>query len=275
MSEWEVQYWIGDGEIQDIPYSKYWDNEEEEKKKAFYVLDNDFSRAEEYLQKTGLPRDYKRCLKAMKKRFGKTLSGVGMDLAAGNLWMVPLILNSGPIDRLYCLEYSHHRLLKIGPNFLKHHHIRKDKIVLVLGNFYDLHVSDHSLDFLVLVQAFHHSEHPEKLLSEMKRVLKPDGVIIITGEHAVYLWKGYLKRILMYLASKFFSKNLQRRLFSETYDIQKIFPKRDEIYPPDPIIGDHYYTLGEYQSLFRKFDFDTLHLKYLRSPFRSFVLRNN
>ena len=275
MSEWEVQYWVKDDEIQDIPYSNYWDNEEEEKKKPFYVLDDNFSKVEEYLRQTGLPRDYKKCLKAMQKHFGKTLEGIGMDMAAGNLWAVPLILNSGAIDKLYCLEYSRHRLLKNGLKYLQHYNVPKDKIVLVLGNFYNLQLSDHSLDFLILVQAFHHSDNAEKLLVEMKRVLKPDGVVIIIGEHAVYLWKGYLKHIFKYLVSKFIPPNLQLRLFTKTYDPLKMIPNRCDIYPTDPVLGDHYYTLGEYKSLFSKFDFETRHVKYIGSPFRSFILKNN
>ena len=187
MTDWEVQYWVQDEEVKDISYSDYWTDEENEKQKPFYVLDDNFSKAEEYLKSTGLARDFKNCLKVLKNNFGKNLEGVGMDLAAGNLWAVPLILDSGNIDKLYCLEYSRHRLLKIGPRFLEHYNVPKDKIVLVHGNFYELRLPDHSLDFLILVQAFHHSHQPENLLAEMKRVLKPDGIILMIGEHAVYL----------------------------------------------------------------------------------------
>jgi ubiquinone/menaquinone biosynthesis C-methylase UbiE len=67
-------------------------------------------------------------------------------------------------------------------------------------------------------------------LPEMKRVLKPDGIILIIGEHAVYLWKGYLKYALKYLTGKLFPKNLQRRIFPEIGDVNKFFLERDEIY---------------------------------------------
>ena len=275
MTDWEVQHWIKDEDVKEISFSNYWTDEEHEKSKPFYVLDNNFSKAEEYLKSTGLQKDFKKCLEVLKNYFGKKLGGVGMDLAAGNLWTVPLILESGNIDKLYCLEYSQHRLLKLGPKFLEHYNVPKEKIVLVRGNFYDLHLPDHSLDFLILVQAFHHSNQPEKLLTEMKRVLKPGGAILILGEHAVYLWKGYLKCALKYFASKFFSKNIHCRLFPEIGDIQKLIPERSKIYPPDPVLGDHYYTLKEYKTLFRKFDFEISHLKGFRSPFRSFILKGN
>ena len=275
MTDWEVQYWVQDEEVKDISYSDYWTDEENEKLKPFYVLDDNFSKAEEYLKSTGLARDFKNCLKVLKNNFGKNLEGVGMDLAAGNLWAVPLILDSGNIDKLYCLEFSRHRLLKIGPRFLEHYNVPKDKVVLVHGNFYELRLPDHSLDFLILVQAFHHSHQPEKLLAEMKRVLKRDGIILIIGEHAVYLWKGYLKYALKYLAGKLFPKNIQRRIFPEIGDVNKFFLARDEIYPPEPVLGDHYYTLGEYQALFKKLDFEIFHMKKLRSQFRSFVLKGN
>ena len=130
-----------------------------------------------------------------------------------------------------------------------------------------------SLDFLILVQAFHHADYPEKLLGEMKRVLKPNGTIIITGEPAIYLWKGYLKHAVKFFLSKIITKKLKNKLLPNIENIQNFIAKRKELYPPEPVLGDHYYTYNEYQSFFRKFNFEVWHFKDWGSPHRSFVLK--
>jgi len=44
-------------------------------------------------------------------------------------------------------------------------------------------LENNSVDFIFLCQAFHHADDPEKLIYEIRRVLKPDGIVIIIGEH--------------------------------------------------------------------------------------------
>jgi ubiquinone/menaquinone biosynthesis C-methylase UbiE len=39
-----------------------------------------------------------------------------------------------------------------------------EKIVLARGTFYDLHLPDGSVDFVLLSQAFHHADRPGELL---------------------------------------------------------------------------------------------------------------
>ena len=273
MKDWEVLYWIKANEIQNLPYSSYWTDEKEEENKPFYILDGNFSKIEQHLEDYGLLKDLKKCLMILKKEFGQSLEGVGMDLAAGSLWAAPLILKNEKVEKLYCLEYSSHRLLKIGPKLLDYYNAPKDKIVLVLGDFYNLRLPNSSLDFLILVQAFHHADYPEKLLDEMNRVLKPNGIVIITGEPAVYLWKGYVKHAAKYFLSKIIAKKLHSKFLSNTGNIRNFIAKRKELYPPEPILGDHYYSYNEYQSFFKKYHFDVWHFKDWGSPHRSFILK--
>ena len=273
MKDLEILYWINKNDIQNIPYSSYWTDEKEEEQKPFYILDGNFSKIEKHIEDYGLLKDFEKCLMIVKKKLGKCLEGIGMDLAAGSLWTVPFILKNEKVEKLYCLEYSSHRLLKIGPKLLDYYNVPKNKVVLVLGDFYNLRLPNSSLDFLILVQAFHHADHPEKLLDEMKRVLKPNGIIIITGEPAIYIWKGYVKHAAKYILSKITTKKLQGKLLSNIYKTRSLIAKRKELYPPEPVLGDHYYTYKEYQSFFRKFHFEMWHFKDLGSRHRSFILK--
>ena len=275
MSIFNIEYWLTDSEISAIEYSDYWNNEEKEKSKEWYILDGDFSKMENYLQKTGLLKDLMQCVECLKVDFKFELHGQGIDLAAGNLWAVPYLFDLGKIDKLYCLEFSRHRLLKIGPKVLDHYSVPQEKIVLVLGSFYDLHIKDNSLDFVFLSQAFHHADKPDKLLSEIHRVLKPNGVVIIIGEHILNYRKVQLKHAIKFVISTFIPDKVQQALFGETFQVKTLITKSGELPLTDPILGDHRYTNNEYWSFFAKYNFRIKHFKKQKSQFQSFVLVGN
>jgi len=266
MTEWHIENWISDFQINKIEYSGYWNDEEKEKDKEWYILDGDFSKMERYLKTTGLSQDFKTCLEVLHTDFNRQIAGVGIDLAAGNLWATSYFFNSNltNVDMLYCLEYSEHRLLKIGPAVLDHYCIPKEKVVLALGSFYDLHIDDQSLDFVFMSQAFHHADDPNRLLKEIRRVLKPKGVVIIIGEDVVN-WRMVLK----FLISAFVPKRCQRWVFGKTF---RLIASPNGIYPHDPILGDHYYTRSEYRSMFSKYGFLMKHVRDHTLQFQSFVL---
>jgi SAM-dependent methyltransferase len=272
MAEWNIESWLTDSTLDEIEYSNYWNNEEQEKNKEWYILDGNFSKMEHLLQKTGLPRDLMQCVDCLKVDFNRELEGVGIDLAAGNLWAAPYLFNLGKIDKLYCLEYSKHRLLKIGPKVLEQYKVSKDKIFLVYGSFYDLHLKDNSLNFVFLSQAFHHADDPDRLLSEVYRVLKPRGVVIIIGEHKISYLKAYLKHAIRIVISLLIPLRIQQKLFGKTFKIKKLISRPWQLFPSDPVLGDHYYSDDEYRAMFSKYRFKMKHIGNPNSQFQSFVL---
>ncbi len=274
MAEWHIEKWISDSQINEIKYSGYWNDEEIEKKKEYYIFDGDFSKMERSLKTTGLSQDFKTCLEVLHTDFNRQIAGVGIDLAAGNLWATVYFFNFNlaNVDKLYCLEYSKHRLLKIGPEVLNHYRIPKEKVVLALGSFYDLHIDDQSLDFVFMSQAFHHADDPNRLLKEICRVLKPEGVVIIIGEHIVNYRKAQIKHAVKFLISAFVPERCQRGVFGKTFTVKRLIASPNEIYQPDPILGDHYYTYSEYRSMFSKYGFLMKHVRNHTSQFQSFVL---
>lgn len=274
MDECNVEYWLDNSRLSKIEYSGYWNDEEKEKSKEWYILNDDFSKMEDYLRKTGLPDDLERCIRFLKAGFRRELKGVGIDLAAGTLWSVPYLFNLGKIDRLYCLEYSKHRLFKIGPKVLEHYNAPKNKIVLAYGDFYDLHIEDSSLDFAFLSSAFHHADKPDKLLSEISRVLKPKGAVIIIGEHIVNYPRAYLNNAIKFFISISMPDKAQKKIFKKTFEVKTPFPQLKRPLPVDPILGDHYYTIREYRSIFSRHGFQIKRLKNHNSQFQSFVLIN-
>lgn len=272
MSDWTTEYWLLESQITDVMYSSYWNDEEEEKSKAWYILDGDFSKMENYLENTGLIEDLRTCIDILNDQFDRQLAGVGIDLAAGNLWAIPHILSCSDVRQVYALEYSKHRLFILGPAVLDHYHVPREKVILALGSFYDLKVEDESLDFILMSQAFHHANDPIRLLEELCRVLKPNGTIIIIGEHIIHYYRILARHILKVILSRVVPKNTQTRIFGKVLTKPKLIIPFKTLVPPDPVLGDHCYSDAKYWTLFSRYGFRVRCVRNRSSQFQSFVL---
>jgi len=275
MSEYKVQEWITPSEIKTIEYSGYWNDETQDKGTHWDVLDGNFGKMEAYLREKGLLRQLEESVRRLQSKFNRELHGTGADLAAGTLWAVPHLLRLGKVEKIYCVEYSRHRLFKIGPKVLEHYGVPKDKVILVLGSFYNLKLPDKSLDFVFMSAALHHADDPNALLSEVRRVLKPEGVAIVIREHiSEATLKAYVKHILRFFVSRAPS-GIQKRLFGRTFHETKLIPKSSsELFPPDPVLGDHFYTRLQYQEMFSRHGFIAEHVRDKSSSPQAFVLIN-
>ncbi|MBN2012323.1 class I SAM-dependent methyltransferase [candidate division KSB1 bacterium] len=274
MNDWNIEKWLSDSEIAEIEYSDYWNDEEKEKNKEWYILDGDFTKMEQYLQKNRLAQSLQQCIEALKNDFKRQFEGVGLDLAAGNLWAARYLFDLGVIEKLYCVEYSKHRLLRIGPKVLDYYNIPKERVVLVQGSFYNLHLPEKSVDFVFMSQAFHHADNPVKLMEEVRRVLKPNGIVIIIGEHIVAYRIKYIKHAIKFIISGF-PEYLQEFLFGNTFNVKTLIAKTNEVLPPNPVLGDHFYTDRAYKHMFSQHGFKIRHFKNHNSRFQSFLLVGN
>jgi SAM-dependent methyltransferase len=272
---YEVQYWKTPDQIRDIDYAAYWNDESRETSKEWWILDNNWEKMERYIEDSGLKYELSRALESAEDLICTPLQGTGADLASGTLWTIPLLLDGrGAVERVYAVEYSQHRLLKLGPAVLKHYRVPSEKVTLCLGSFYELHMADQSLDFLVLSQAFHHAENPPALLKEIHRVLKPNGVVIITGEHILpgLTVKGRIRHAFKFLVSKTTPRFAQNWLWGHPIEADKLFLSEDPV-PPDPVLGDHFYYDTEYNKMFTSCGFAVKQLKYPEFGKQSFLLR--
>jgi hypothetical protein len=123
-----VRRWLDTDEIRAIGYSAYWNDEEVEKEKAgFWTLEGDFARMETCLaENTTVARELEDLLSEVAPL------GSGADLAAGTLWAVLRLVAHGA-EIVYAVEYSEHRLLKLGPGVLAHYGVPLEQVVLCLG----------------------------------------------------------------------------------------------------------------------------------------------
>lgn len=269
---YRVEIWKNEDEILSIENAEYWNDCNLQKSREWAILNDDYSSLEAHLREHFFPQDLDHCLSFMQSNLGRSLEGIGIDLAAGYLWAVPHLLSAGPVTKIYCLEYSGYRLLNLGPRLLNHFRVPVEPVVLALGSFYDIKLKDASLDFAFLCAAFHHAEHPETLLKELQRVLKPSGIVIIIGEHSLTAFSTYLKHFIKFPISLFIPHPWQGWMFGKVFPRKRLFAGISEILTPDSILGDHYYIPSQYSDMFTRFGFAMHSCDRSNSRFRSFVL---
>lgn len=245
----EPLFWLDDKELLKIFSSEYWNNEDIEKEKEWFILDGNARKLLKYLDEdTTYRRQFESILRFATNN-NLRVEGVGVDVAAGVCWTTALLSRLERLERIYALEISKHRLLKIAPAVFGLFDADQRKITRVMGSFYDIKLPDKTVDFCFMSQAFHHADDPHRLLAELHRILKPSGFILVIGESPIYLndiFKRYIKNI-----TKMF-------VFPSAYKkapIYKIFPSFKELYPPDKETGDYYYQLADYECIFKSAGF--------------------
>ncbi|MFW5487273.1 MAG: class I SAM-dependent methyltransferase [Desulfovibrio sp.] len=250
-----VQVWLEEHELKQIEYSAYWNDEQAEQDKDWWVLDGDFSRMEDYLKRTGTLGALQRCI-AKAGELGRPVRGTGADVAAGVLWAVPHLISAGA-GKVHCIEFSQHRLLKLGPAVLEQYGVGTAQAELCLGSFYDIRLPDCSLDFVLLSTSFHHAKRPQELLEQVKRILKPSGCVLMFGEYAATRPSlgVYLTQAAQALCSRL-PKGVQESITGKVYPKAEWLPNFEELNPPDdPVMGDHFFTLEEYGAFFAEAGF--------------------
>ncbi|MGE0268285.1 MAG: class I SAM-dependent methyltransferase [Candidatus Omnitrophota bacterium] len=235
----EIVCWLNDNDLEKIYSSSYWNNIEEEKKKEWWIEDGNYERCLTYLKSSRLLSEYEFSEKFISETRKENL--VVADLAAGTGWISALISRLNNVREVRSVEISKHRLETLFEHSVRMLSGEPGKICRFLGSFYDLKFDTHSIDVIYLSQAFHHADKPFHLLNECDRVLKKGGRIILVGEH-YFTWLRVIKRILV---------NLIRN--------GKWTTNFYELFPPDPVLGDHYYRCSDYYFMFRSMGYSIAH----------------
>jgi SAM-dependent methyltransferase len=235
----DVQRWLSDEQLSRIYTAAYWNDVDTEKSKEWWIEDGDYGRCLEYLHNSKLMLEYRQAEEYIREIPGGALR-VG-DLAAGIGWTSALLSKLDKVAEVHAVDISVHRIERLFPHCVSMLDGVVTKIRRYLGSFYDLKLADGYLDVVFLSQAFHHAERPLHLMMECDRVLKPHGRLIMVGEHNI----GALQ-----LTRRFFKVLLQQR---------RVVADFRSLYPPDPVLGDHYYRHTDYRFLFEAMGYSVRH----------------
>jgi SAM-dependent methyltransferase len=236
----KIVKWITEEELKGIYTSEYWNDIEEEKKKEWWIEDGNYERCLKYLNKS-LMGEYKKSENFICNFDGDNIKIA--DLAAGIGWTSVLISKIKKVKEVHSVEISKHRIGALFENSVKMLSGESDKIFRYLGSFYDLKFEDNSLDIIYMSQAFHHADAPLRLLYECDRVLKNNGRVILVGESYIPI-KRILRRFLFNIVR---TKTIRFNFY--------------ELFPPDQVLGDHYYRVSDYMFMFHSLGYS---LDYVR-----------
>lgn len=126
-----------------------------------------------------------------------------LDLGCGTGEVMKLILQQDNSKILYGLDLSE-KMLEIAQKKLE------NRATLILGDSEQLPFSDCFFDVVYCNDSFHHYPAPERALSEIDRVLKPNGTFILCD-----CWQPTIGRAIMNFYMKY-SKEGDVKIYSES-----------------------------------------------------------
>ncbi|MBE2205435.1 MAG: class I SAM-dependent methyltransferase [Chthoniobacterales bacterium] len=236
-----IETWLSEGELAQIYTAGYWNDIERERTKHWWIADGKYERCLSYLETSGLLDEY-RAAEGLITGSGKSGLTV-LDLAAGTGWASALLTKLPCVSSVLAVEISKHRLAELFEHSFKMLAGDGDKVTRCLGSFYDLKVPSGAADIVFMSQAFHHADRPFDLFQQCDRALKPGGMALLVGEHWISTTK-LIARALLFAA--------RSRRLPESFQ---------DIFPTDPILGDHYYRRSDYYFLLGAFGYDVSHVK--------------
>lgn len=232
-----------------LPSGVYWNDSAEEEAKAFDIRDGHVEKLFRYLEReSNLKRQFDALL-SLSGSLGRSPSGHGIDLGAGVGWTSALLSRVPEVLSVHAVDFSRHRIDEIAPLVFRAMLADERKIVRVLGSFYEVKLPESSLDFCFFSQAFHHADDPRRLLREVRRILRPSGVVLVMGETPI----GVFKMIERWGVNVV--KRMAPLLPFNRPPVPKWFPRFSELFPADDLLGDHFYRPDDYRNFFQEAGF--------------------
>jgi SAM-dependent methyltransferase len=107
------------------------------------------------------------------------IKGRVIDLGAGTCWVTARLSKIAAVNEVVALDMSEQFLTGVGSRVIGHCGGDVAKIGFAVGSFNEIPFPSASFDAAFLVAAIHHSLSPLKTLLEARRVLKPDGALLM------------------------------------------------------------------------------------------------
>jgi SAM-dependent methyltransferase len=165
-----------------MEYQTYWNDEREEKRKAFWLESADDPRLLRHLRDvTNLLRCFEDALAFAETHF-QAVHGVVLDLGAGVCWTSAVVSHWPRVEQVHAYDFSEHRLMEIAPLVFQQLDADTSKIERHCTSMYPLPHPTASVDLVIFCQAFYMNGEPGAVMHDVARVLKPGGLLLIGCE---------------------------------------------------------------------------------------------
>ncbi|MGE4291688.1 MAG: class I SAM-dependent methyltransferase [Desulfovibrio sp.] len=255
--------WLDEAKLACVPTQEYWGNAGNEQGKIFDVAELGFHRLEQNIK---IQRAFQQT-REMAQAHGIQFTGNTLSIAAGTCWLESWLIGQDAFAKLTCVDFSAHRIHELAPHTLEHYGVKNGEIDLVHGNALQLRVPDKSQDTILICRSFHHFEEPRSLLREMRRILKDDGKVLISGEH--YFDFSTRAKAIFHHFRRFMTNSRNYR------SIRTFFPEHQMLFPPSFEKGDIHYSKFEYHNMFKATGFDYEHHVDKSKTLQGFILRKS
>lgn len=224
--------WADRNDVAKLYTGEYWNNIAEEKKKPWWVDGTDGSAFHRYLNASGLLEEFDLGIDILSRK--NFLRGKVLDVAAGVCWTSAILSRYDCVEQVDALDFSWHRLNDLAPRCCTIMGGRPEKIQRIFGSFYEIgQHREKYYDLVIMSQAFHHADQPFRLLAQCDAAIKDSGAILLVGEHHISMTLFLRRAVKTALLEGKLTLNFR------------------ELFKPDDVLGDHYYRLNDYYTMFR------------------------
>jgi SAM-dependent methyltransferase len=171
-----------------------------------------------------------------------------LDIGCGAGWLTAMLSRMDSVKMIYPLDSSKHFLNILLPQVLNLMQGRPEKVRVIEGLFQPLLFENEQLDVVVASSALHHAESLEPVLKEIRRVLKPGGLLFVLNETP---WPGYRHWLSVMVASI----RILRDLFIQRYRVASPAISASG-YLYDPSLGDRDYPRWYWEKALHAAGFD-------------------
>jgi len=170
-----------------------------------------------------------------------------LDLGCGGGWLTAYLSAFDYVNNIYAVDSSHYFISEMLPQVVELMGGKLDKVKPVEGFFTPLLFQDGLLDAVVASSALHHADNLEGVLTEIRRVLKKDGVLIILNETPSTRYRH------VYSLSKAFVRMFLNTLFKKYKSTSPYISSSGYLY--DPLLGDKDYPAWYWSEAIRQSGF--------------------
>jgi ubiquinone/menaquinone biosynthesis C-methylase UbiE len=213
---------------------------------------------EEYVKRLCIECNYLDAVKILEWSKLIKPESVVLDLACGGGWLSAYLSSFEEIKSIFALDSSTRFLNDLFFPTVEILKGNPSKISLIEGLFTPLFFEDNSLDIVVSSSSLHHAESLEGVLKEIKRVLKPDGILVILNETPYTNFKHILSSTRTYL------RILKKLIFQQYVSVSASVSACGHLY--DPYLGDKNYPTWYWIKALNKAGFSSIEINNSHLP---------